>query len=119
MCSANQDALSRNFQERAEMMSQAELSGDSQQLSFPKEPPLPPIGSVGAAAYPPADEVTNTNGFNKLSNVEAQRIMSVINEIQRKAVLVGLLPDHLDRRASGMFSADVLTLLTVSLGTLN
>jgi hypothetical protein len=85
---------------------------------FSKEPPLPPI-SGSASATPnnllktPGDDDGNSNGFTKLSNVEAQRIMSVINEIQRKTVLVGLLPDHMDRRSSGVFSGDLLVLLTV------
>ena len=70
--------------------------------TFPKDVPLPPIVS---------QPIEDSNGYNKLTNVEAQRIMSVLNEIHKKVALIGSLPDHLDRRVSTVFSGDLLNII--------
>ncbi|KAJ3006224.1 hypothetical protein HKX48_000241, partial [Thoreauomyces humboldtii] len=59
--------------------------------------------SAGGGADPGA------SFFSKLTNVEAQRVMSVLMEMQRKVQLVGLLPDSMDRRMSTLFSADMFS----------
>ncbi|KAI8898298.1 hypothetical protein BC833DRAFT_442342 [Globomyces pollinis-pini] len=54
---------------------------------------------------------TNLEDFSyssKLTNVEAQRIMSVLQEIQKKVQLIGLIPDTLDRKTSTVLSGDAL-----------
>ncbi|KAI8909413.1 hypothetical protein DFJ77DRAFT_472408 [Powellomyces hirtus] len=97
-----------------------------------KDSPLPPIGSAsgnatdvysrtGTGARPaycgsrtttahsdPPDAVPDTASFSsKLTNIEAQRVMSVLMDMQRKVQLVGLLPDSMDRRMSTIFSAEI------------
>lgn len=91
------------------------LSSQHSALSFSKEPPLPPIepSAVGNQTAQIMDDSVNSGALSKLSNVEAQRIMSVLNEIQRKVLLVGLLPDHLDRRTANIFTGELYTTLLV------
>ncbi|KAJ3088216.1 hypothetical protein HK102_009268 [Quaeritorhiza haematococci] len=48
----------------------------------------------------------------KLSNVEAQRIMSVLSEAEKKVHIIGLLPDVIDRRAASVFPAETMTIMT-------
>ncbi|KAJ3262207.1 hypothetical protein HDU77_000427, partial [Chytriomyces hyalinus] len=47
----------------------------------------------------------------KLINVEAQRIMSVLQEAQKKVAVIGLLPDEVDRRVATMFNSDTVALI--------
>ncbi|KAJ3066695.1 hypothetical protein HDU98_010015 [Podochytrium sp. JEL0797] len=114
---------------------------------FPKEPPLPPIGSTyrgssivqrASSIVQRAASVTQTRDSTtdlqqlqpttavpsmvddsvltgKLINVEAQRIMSVLQEAQRKVLVMGLLPDEVDRRVSNVFAAETVALIGVSL----
>lgn len=99
-------------------------------MSFPKEPPLPPIhrGSVyvpsesgrfstasqnDSAANNPAFDDISMSISGKLSNVEAQRIISVLQEIQRKVQLIGLLPDVIDKRVSAVFGGETFNLIKV------
>ena len=100
-----------------------------EKFNFPKEPPLPPIGaskvpksSLGVENSINAIDSTNSipmnnmedNSFsNKLTNVEAQRIISVLQEAQKKVQLIGYLPDTIDRRVSTVFSGETITLITV------
>ncbi|KAI8609551.1 hypothetical protein BC830DRAFT_1173457 [Chytriomyces sp. MP71] len=94
--------------------------------SFPKEPPLPPIGltpnlmprasSVMAPLVQSGSENTtlpiiDDSLTGKLINVEAQRIMSVLQEAQKKVAIVGLLPDEVDRRVATVFSAETVALI--------
>ncbi|KAH6579762.1 hypothetical protein BASA50_002917 [Batrachochytrium salamandrivorans] len=48
---------------------------------------------------------------SKLTNLEAQRIMAVQYEMQRKIVLVGLLPDVTDRRVSTVFGSETFNMI--------
>jgi hypothetical protein len=89
-------------------------------MSFPKESPLPPISRPALTNQNDhTPEITNSsplddNSFSsKLTNVEAQRIMSVLQEAQKKVQLVGLIPDVIDRRISTVFGGKTMTLLTV------
>ena len=102
-------------------------------LSFPSTSPLPPIrGPIIPETTPPRDSTlhslssrpTTTNPeqpaedpsfSSKLTNVEAQRIMSVLQDMQRKVQLIGLLPDHMDRRVSSVFGGETVAVITVSL----
>ena len=97
---------------------------DSRRLSFAKEPPLPPIPresavksevpSVPESTIPnTGDEIPSVSG--KLTNVEGQRIMTVIQEIQRKVQMVGLLPDVIDKRVSSVFGGDTFSLIKVGI----
>ncbi|TPX58770.1 hypothetical protein SpCBS45565_g07916 [Spizellomyces sp. 'palustris'] len=104
-------------------------------LSFPREPPLPPIrGILGTETgdsgrnsmtrqstpfrpstfnQDPVGTASDNTGFSsKLTIVEAQRIMSVLVEAQRKVQLIGLLPDVMDRRMATVFSGDTFTAIT-------
>ncbi|KAJ3215196.1 Chromodomain-helicase-DNA-binding protein 1-like [Clydaea vesicula] len=76
--------------------------------SFAKEQPsLPPIGLSNS--IPTGDDPANIgSNFTKLTNVEAQRIMSVLNEIQKKVLIIGLLPDYQDKRINTVFFGDIL-----------
>lgn len=55
------------------------------------------------------------NGAVKLTNVEAQRMMSVLTELQKKVVILGLLPDTIDRKTASMFHQETVTVMQVSL----
>ncbi|ORY39943.1 hypothetical protein BCR33DRAFT_853067 [Rhizoclosmatium globosum] len=110
--------------------------------SFPKEPPLPPIGATNSRASIAGGQIrrassvqqshNNSHGngpssilpnlpqqsqsgviddsqlTGKLINVEAQRIMSVLQEAQRKVMVIGMLPDEVDRRVSTVFAAETV-----------
>ena len=58
------------------------------------------------------DEESSISG--KLSNIEAQRIISVIQEIQKKVSQIGLLPDIMDNRVSSVFGGETFTLIRVN-----
>lgn len=84
-----------------------------QPISFPKERPLPPIPNTANnndTIVVGSDELASPS---KLTNVEAQRIMSVLSEIQKKVILIGMLPDQVDRRVSTVFNGDLLNILNV------
>jgi hypothetical protein len=104
-----------------------------------RDHPLPPIGGTkagslgsllelaspssssyaGASQQPPqplddpsgAPFATPTTG--KLNNVEAQRIMAMVVEVQRKVQILGLLPDTIDRKTSSLFSGEAMSLIKV------
>lgn len=64
-------------------------------------------------------DVDDSTSSSKLSNVEAQRIMSVLSEIQKKVLFIGCLPDiDSDRKtsviATTVFTPDVVTQLNVT-----
>ncbi|KAJ3414692.1 hypothetical protein HDV05_006227 [Chytridiales sp. JEL 0842] len=108
-------------------------------LTFPKEAPLPPIGSALISKHSQqldqphvssnaqlhhqqssanTNTAANTNTIEegasfstKLTNVEAQRIMSVLQEAQKKVLLIGFLPDVVDRRVSTVLGADAVALI--------
>jgi hypothetical protein len=97
-------------------------------LTFPKEPPLPSIPSYNRASilvdnrssiFSPdplsnqKDEESSISG--KLSNIEAQRIISVIQEIQKKVSQIDQLPDVMDNRVSSVFGGETFTLIRVIL----
>lgn len=52
-------------------------------------------------------------GSAKLNNVEAQRVMAVISEMQKKVQLIGLLPDVVDRRVSSVFGPESMATIQV------
>ncbi|KAJ3129096.1 hypothetical protein HK100_008835 [Physocladia obscura] len=123
--------------------------------SFPKEPPLPPIGqshfhrlnSLAASTIKSTQQqifpalpqlslapeeqqqqqqqqqlqlsehqqtsiiIEDVGLTGKLVNVEAQRVMSVLQEAQRKIAIIGLLPDEVDRRVSTVFGAETVALI--------
>eukprot|EP00842_Homolaphlyctis_polyrhiza_P006363 jgi/Hompol1/6728/HPOL_005057-RA len=109
-----------------------------QDSSFGKEFALPPItpsdsipkpGSLGAGGMtggaggggggsdnPGAAGASGVLGedfsySSKLTNVEAQRIMAVLQELQRKVYLIGLLPDVMDRRVSTVFGGETFNII--------
>ncbi|KAJ3248281.1 hypothetical protein HDU78_001287 [Chytriomyces hyalinus] len=92
--------------------------------------PLPPIGTPVATRHAAAgarsastihgSEMSNISVVGsaidesltgKLINVEAQRIMSVLQEAQKKVAVIGLLPDEVDRRVATMFNSDTVALI--------
>ena len=105
-------------------------------LTFPKEPPLPSIPSLHQSQYGSntrssffvdnrtsafmpdqslnlkSEEEVSISG--KLSNIEAQRIISVIQEVQKKVSQIGLLPDIMDNRVSSVFGSETFTLIKVN-----
>ncbi|KAI9106170.1 hypothetical protein DFS34DRAFT_49535 [Phlyctochytrium arcticum] len=98
-------------------------------FNFPRESPLPPIRGLDSGLSSPvrpstvhqlqlqqqqqaADDASSGFSSSKLTNVEAQRIMSVLVEAQRKVQLIGLLPDVMDRRMGTVFSADTFSTIT-------
>ena len=105
-------------------LTMASLSQQSS-FSFPKEPPLPSIPR--ASVYGGSDAGRSTNSqtdaiipaveevamSGKLANVEAQRIMSVLQEVQRKVQQIGLLPDVIDKRVSSVFGGETFNLIKV------
>jgi DNA repair exonuclease SbcCD ATPase subunit len=46
---------------------------------------------------------------SKLTNVESQRIMAVLQEIQKKVQLIGMLPDINDKKISTVMTGEALT----------
>ena len=56
------------------------------------------------------DEISYSS---KLASVEAQRIMAVIQEIQKKVALIGIVPETMTRTTSSVLSGDALSLLKV------
>nr|KAJ3422260.1 hypothetical protein HK105_000469 [Polyrhizophydium stewartii] len=100
---------------------------------FGKDSVLPPIGRTGShnnlvaadlaggggggggAATQPAGGAgllgEDTSYSSKLTNVEAQRIMAVLQELQRKVYLIGLLPDVMDRRVSTVFGGETFNII--------
>jgi hypothetical protein len=92
-------------------------------FAFPKEPPLPSINrnSINGVLdlVHKADNVEENSISGKLSNIEAQRIISVLQEIQRKVGQIGLLPDIIDNRVSSVFGGDTYTLIRVCITSLN
>ncbi|KAI9348774.1 IQ domain-containing protein D-like protein [Zopfochytrium polystomum] len=66
-------------------------------------------GSAGAAAAGALDD----GGFSsKLTNVEAQRVMSVLQEMQRKVHLMGMIPEAVDRKVATIFPAETVAMLS-------
>jgi hypothetical protein len=56
----------------------------------------------------------DTSFSSKLTNVEAQRIMSVLQEAQRKVRLIGMIPEVIDRKVTAIFSQDTVAVISVS-----
>jgi hypothetical protein len=102
-------------------------------LSFPKDTPLPPIGSsshntklsnatqfeyhgiLPSGQQQMVTSIVDDGTFStKLTNVEAQRIMSVLQEAQKKVLLIGFLPDTVDRKVSTVLGNEAVALITVS-----
>ncbi|KAJ3045560.1 hypothetical protein HDV00_009217 [Rhizophlyctis rosea] len=98
-------------------------------LNFPSSSPLPPIRGpivpdtgrdrdiLSLASRPtttnPDPTASDDPSFSsKLTNVEAQRIMSVLQDVQKKVQLIGLLPDHMDRRVSSVFGGETVAVIT-------
>lgn len=48
---------------------------------------------------------------SKLTNVEAQRIMAVLQEIQKKILIIGLLPDVNDRKLATVLSGSIVQMV--------
>jgi hypothetical protein len=48
---------------------------------------------------------------SKLTNVEAQRIMAVLQEIQKKFHIIGLLPDINDRKLATVLSGSIVPMV--------
>lgn len=48
---------------------------------------------------------------SKLTNVESQRIMAVLQEIQKKVYLMGLIPEIMDKKTSTVLTGDALALI--------
>ncbi|KAI9014789.1 hypothetical protein BC832DRAFT_169558 [Gaertneriomyces semiglobifer] len=97
------------------------------QFNFPREPPLPPIGRTGENFERPGstdrlnvstpDAAAAASGENaalsgKLTNVEAQRIMSVLLEAQKKVQLIGWMPDVVDRRTSTVLGTEAAAVIS-------
>ena len=49
----------------------------------------------------------------KLTNVEAQRIMAVLQEIQKKVAVIGLFPDATERKVASVLNGEGFNLLKV------
>ena len=88
-------------------------------FAFPKEPPLPSInrnsvyGVFDLNHFSKSDGPEESSISGKLSNIEAQRIISVLQEIQRKVGQIGLLPDIIDNRVSSVFGGETYALIRV------
>ncbi|KAJ3129957.1 hypothetical protein HK098_007223 [Nowakowskiella sp. JEL0407] len=89
-------------------------------MSFSKDPVLPPIRRP-AESNDILKQMRESNfglgvddfSFSsKLTNVEAQRIISVIQDVQKKVSLINLLPDFLDRRVQSVFSSDTVNMIS-------
>ncbi|KAJ3209925.1 hypothetical protein HDU67_005817 [Dinochytrium kinnereticum] len=87
-------------------------------FSFPRDPPLPPIAGTAAAAHQdsasPNDAILGNEEVvisSKLSNVESQRIMSVLQELQTKIQIVDMLPDTIDRRANNSLLSETIVMI--------
>ncbi|KAI8850549.1 hypothetical protein BC829DRAFT_415957 [Chytridium lagenaria] len=89
-------------------------------ISFPSEPPLPPIShqkdgsgvGAGGGAFidlPVGNEEITIS--SKLSNVESQRVMSVLQELQVKITIVDTLPDVIDRRTANTLLPETIVLI--------
>ncbi|KAJ3275766.1 hypothetical protein HDV01_007233 [Terramyces sp. JEL0728] len=90
----------------------------AQALPFSKNTVLPSIKRENSSYE--ADNITNQVSLDdfsyssKLTNVEAQRIMAVLQEIQKKVYLMGLIPENMDKKTSTVLTGDALTLIKES-----
>lgn len=90
--------------------------------SMAKAPLLPsiksekenPIVNIASDQGPAFDDFSYTG---KLTNVEAQRIMAVLQEIQKKIHLIGLFPDAADRKVASVLNGDGFNLLKARINT--
>jgi hypothetical protein len=73
-------------------------------------PALPPILKESSIAVPVLEEFSYSS---KLTNVEAQRIMAVLQEIQKKVNILGLIPSTIDKRFSTVFNSNITTVVKV------
>jgi hypothetical protein len=77
--------------------------------SFYRTPILPSIPSKKEELD---HELTEEISYSsKLSNVESQRIMAVLQELQRKVQLIGFLPENNDKKLSTALNGDGLQLV--------
>ncbi|KAJ1547420.1 hypothetical protein HK096_003031, partial [Nowakowskiella sp. JEL0078] len=85
-------------------------------LSFSKDAVLPPISrgnENGDLKLENVFNIVDDQSFSsKLTNVEAQRIMAVLQEAQRKVNLISLIPEHMDRRVQSIFPFDTIAIMT-------
>ncbi len=81
------------------------LLSNGNPFSF-KETPLPPIGNE-------TDEVGEHNYSNRLSNVEAQRIMTVLQESTKKVDILSMIPNELDEEARSLLGNDLANSIQV------
>lgn len=49
-----------------------------------------------------------------LSNVDAQRIITILNEMERKIQLIDMLPEQNDKKANSIFDLTTISLIKVS-----
>lgn len=52
-----------------------------------------------------------------LEELDAQRVMSILSEIEKKFALLGMLPQSLDKKVTSVLTIDTVFLLTVSNNT--
>lgn len=90
----------------------------SKDKRFSKDAVIPPIQRADGAsdtmsetqAIPVVDDFSYSS---KLTNVEAQRIMAVLQEIQKKVHLVGMIQDTMDKRMPSALSGESYSLVKV------
>ena len=83
---------------------------DPNAVKFPKDSVLPPIRRKEETRRDDKSENQDEVSYSsKLTNVEAQRIMSVIQDIQIKINIINMLTDSTDRRPATIFNMDTLS----------
>ena len=90
------------------------VGGKKDMAMIPKAPILPAITRKSENQNEESIGIGDDLSYSgKLTNVEAQRIMAVLQEIQKKVSLIGLLPDASDRKISSVLTGDGLAIVKV------
>ncbi|KAI8911719.1 hypothetical protein EDD86DRAFT_203094 [Gorgonomyces haynaldii] len=77
--------------------------------AFSRDTVLPPIGKERDEEFTQPDD--DFSYSSKLTNIEAQRIMAVIQEIQKKVHMMNMLNDAAEKRTNSILSAETSALV--------
>jgi DNA repair exonuclease SbcCD ATPase subunit len=75
---------------------------------FSKEAILPPIGGT----FDTNETIEDLFPSSKLSNIEAQRVMSVLTELQKKIYIVNFIQESMDKRMPTILTGEGYSLIT-------
>jgi hypothetical protein len=71
---------------------------------------LPPLPKAQSQATDSTTDLIDEG----LTNVDAQRIMSILNELEKKVQLLDMLPPHTDKKVTSVFDLATISLIKVN-----